>query len=84
IDVATMGNSMIIGTLQANGLANFKANAPAATDPILQQVFAAAIDHGNMREVAPAAETGQQVFTDDRAPVEEVIDQLILSYVTSK
>ena len=84
VDVASMGNSMIIGSMQANGLANFAANAPAATDPILRTVFAESLDHGNMREVPPAAQTGEQVFTDDRAPVEEVIDQLILSYVTSK
>ncbi len=84
IDVANMGNSMVIGTMQADGLAHFKANAANATDPLLQQVFAASLDHGNMREVRPAAETGQPVFTDDRAPVEEVIDQLILNYVTAQ
>jgi len=84
IDVANMGNSMVIGTLQADGLAHFKANAATATDPLLQQVFAASLAQGNMREVRPAAETGQPVFTDDRAPVEEVIDQLILNYVTAQ
>ncbi|MDQ2806810.1 MAG: fused MFS/spermidine synthase [Chloroflexota bacterium] len=84
IDVANMGNSMVIGTMQADGLAHFKANAATATDPLLQQVFAASLAQGNMREVRPAAETGQPVFTDDRAPVEEVIDQLILNYVTAQ
>ena len=84
IDVANMGNSMVIGTMQAEGLAHFKANAATATDPLLQQVFAASLAQGNMREVRPAAETGEPVFTDDRAPVEEVIDQLILNYVTAQ
>ncbi len=81
IDVAGMGNSMIVGAAAGNGVANFRANAQANQDPLLAQVFAAAIDQGNMREVAPASVTGQLVFTDDRAPVEEVIDQVILSYV---
>jgi len=81
IDVASMGNSMIIGSMQGDGLANFKANAAYATDPLLQQVFAESIDKGNMREVEPASVTGEQIFTDDRAPVEQVIDQLILNYV---
>ncbi|MGI8589110.1 MAG: fused MFS/spermidine synthase [Chloroflexia bacterium] len=84
IDVAAGGNSMVIGTEQAGGISNFGANAAAATDPLLRQVFAASLDHGNMREVQPASVTGDPVFTDDRAPVEEVIDQLILSYVTGK
>ncbi|HUR04453.1 MAG TPA: fused MFS/spermidine synthase, partial [Nonomuraea sp.] len=84
IDVATMGNSMIIGSMEPNGLANFAANAQTANNPLLQEVFQASLQKGHMREVAPAAETGLQVFTDDRAPVEEVIDQLILSYVTGQ
>ncbi len=84
IDVANMGNSMVIGTMQADGLTHFQANAATATTPLLQQVFAASLQQGRMREVRPAAETGQPVFTDDRAPVEEVIDQLILNYVTAQ
>ena len=73
------GNSMIIGADAANGLENFRAAAARATHPVLQQVFAAATQFGNLREVAP----GGLVFTDDKAPVEEVIDQLILNYVGS-
>ena len=56
--------------------ANFAANAAAVTDPILKQVFDASLQKGNIREVKPNA--AGMVFTDDRAPVEEVIDQIIL------
>jgi predicted membrane-bound spermidine synthase len=82
IDVAGAGraggNSMIVGTDAADGIANFKANATRISDPILKQVFATSIQYGNMREAAP----GELVFTDDKAPVEEVIDQIILNYVS--
>jgi spermidine synthase len=81
IDVATMGNSMVIGSDSPDGPANFRANAAGVTDPLLKQVFTASLEHGNIREVQPAEQTGQPVFTDDRAPVEQVIDQLILNYV---
>ena len=73
------GNSMVAGTAAAGGLANFRAAADRATDPLLQPVFSAALTYGNMREVAP----GGLVFTDDKAPVEEVIDQIILNYVSA-
>jgi predicted membrane-bound spermidine synthase len=84
IDVANGGNSMVLGSMAADGVANFRANAAGVTQPLLRQVFDATLQHGAMREVRPAAETGQQVFTDDRAPVEEVVDQVILSYAAGQ
>jgi hypothetical protein len=42
-------------------------------------VFAAAVERGNIREVKPNPDV--VVFTDDRAPVEEVINQMILGVV---
>ena len=84
IDVAGTGNTMVIGSMQADGVAHFRANAATINQPLLQQVFAVSLDPniGKMREFTPADAAGHPVFTDDRAPVEEVIDQLILSYVT--
>jgi hypothetical protein len=70
--------------MAADGVANFRTNAAGVTQPLLRQVFDATLQHGAMREVRPAAETGQQVFTDDRAPVEEVVDQVILSYAAGQ
>jgi spermidine synthase len=86
IDVAGTGNTMVIGSMQAGGVAHFQANAAAIHQPLLQQVFAVSLDPniGKMREFTPADAAGHPVFTDDRAPVEEVIDQLILSYVTGQ
>ncbi len=86
IDVAGTGNTMIIGSMQDDGVAHFQANAAAIHQPLLQQVFALSLDPkiGKMREFTPADAAGHPVFTDDRAPVEEVIDQLILSYVTGQ
>ncbi len=86
IDVAGTGNTMVIGSMQDDGLAHFQANAAAIHQPLLQQVFAVSLDPniGKMREFTPADAAGHPVFTDDRAPVEEVIDQLILSYVTGQ
>jgi spermidine synthase len=79
IDVPTMANSMVIGTKQPTEIGNFAENAAGISDPTLQQVFKASLEKGNIREVKPVA--GAITFTDDKAPVEEVIDQMILGAV---
>ncbi|MEP6775330.1 MAG: fused MFS/spermidine synthase [Chloroflexota bacterium] len=79
IDVPTMANSMVIATKQPSQIGNFAENAANITDPILKQVFDACLQKGNIREVQPNPKG--YVFTDDRAPVEEVIDQIILGVV---
>jgi spermidine synthase len=80
IDVPTMANSMVIGTkLQDTSIAYFSQNAATVTNPILKQVFDASLQKGNIREITP--DPSALVFTDDKAPVEEVIDQIILGVV---
>jgi spermidine synthase len=79
IDVPTLSNSMVIGTKNPSRIENFAENAAGITDPTLRQVFTAALERGNIREVKPNPDI--VVFTDDRAPVEEVIDQMILGVV---
>ncbi len=79
IDVPTLGNSMVVGTNRPTQLSNFAENAARVDQPLLKQVFDASLQQGNMREVKPKA--GALVFTDDKAPVEEVIDQIILGVV---
>jgi spermidine synthase len=74
------GNSMIAGLMEGDGLANFRAAAARATDPILRQVFDASVKYGHLREVPPS----DFAFTDDKAPIEEVIDQIILGVVNSQ
>ncbi|MEO8285564.1 MAG: fused MFS/spermidine synthase [Chloroflexota bacterium] len=79
IDVPTMANSMVVGTKDGTTIQNFRDNAAQATNPLLKQVFDASIQKGNIREVQP--NSAALIFTDDKAPVEEVIDQIILGVV---
>lgn len=74
IDVARYTNTILVGSqtplsaeaLRAN-LDRYGANAP------VRHVAEWSLQEGNMRAISP----GGMVFTDDRAPVEMVIDQMI-------
>jgi hypothetical protein len=85
LDVPSFGNSIIIGVKQpvGDGVANFRANMQRMDDPILafvmQQGLVGDAETGKlpMREWT-ASEAAQRPFTDDWAPVERVIDQLIV------
>ena len=79
IDVPTMANSMVVGTFAESSIDNFTRNAAQAQHPALREVFERSVQQGNIREVRPQA--GGIIFTDDKAPVEEVINQMILEYV---
>ncbi|HEX8228467.1 MAG TPA: fused MFS/spermidine synthase [Chloroflexia bacterium] len=79
IDVPTMANSMIIGTASPSRYENFAENASRVDQPVLKQIFDVSQQKGNIREVEPDA--AKLVFTDDKAPIEEVINQIILGYV---
>ena len=69
-------NSIVVGTNQPTRLANFAANAATLANPTLRQVAATGLSQGRVREVP----SGGTVFTDDWAPVEKVIDEIILGY----
>jgi predicted membrane-bound spermidine synthase len=69
-------NSIVVGTNEPTQLANFAANAATLASPTLRQVATTGLTQGRIREVAP----GGTVFTDDWAPVEKVIDEIILGY----
>jgi spermidine synthase len=80
IDTARFANSMIIATNSPTSLNNFMINASNLTNPLLQSVARESIASGNIRE-----EHSRTVyFTDDRAPVEQLIDQIILGAVENK
>jgi spermidine synthase len=82
IDVPTMRNSMVVGTNRPSRLTNFARNAesvPSTQYPLLKEVFERSLQSGNIREMKPQA--SGYVFTDDKAPVEEVINQMILQVV---
>jgi predicted membrane-bound spermidine synthase len=69
-------NSIVVGTNQPTQLGNFAANAAALANPTLRQVASTALTQGGVREVS----SSPVVFTDDWAPVEKVIDEIILGY----
>ncbi len=79
IDTARFSNSIIIGTNAHTALGNFQANANVMTNAPLQSVMNSSITYGNIRE----EHTAHAVFTDDRAPVEQLIDSIILNVAAS-
>jgi spermidine synthase len=75
IDVDRYHNTIVVGTFNPNGLADFAANAAALDEGSpLRQVAERSLATGRIRLVPP----GDVVFTDDHAPVELVVDQIIL------
>jgi spermidine synthase len=80
IDTERFTNSLVIGTNAPTSLANFMINSADLNNPLLQSVAQASIAYGNIRE-----EHSRTVyFTDDRAPVEQLIDQIILNAVENQ
>ncbi len=76
VDVERYNNSMVIATNQdSSSIENFIKNIDAVPEEsIIRSVGDASIEHGNIRRYNGDA----QVFTDDLAPVELVVDQIIL------
>jgi spermidine synthase len=74
IDVDRYTNTMLVAgdsPLSARALAEHAASLDAASP--VREVAVWSLSTGNIRDIAP----GGMVFTDDRAPVELVIDQMI-------
>ncbi len=79
IDTERFANSIIVGTNARTSLDNFGANADIMTNGSLLSVMSSSITYGNIRE----EHTAHAVFTDDRAPVEQLIDSIILNVAAS-
>ncbi len=79
IDTERFSNSIIIGTNAHTALDNFFINAERMTNAPLATVMNSSIAYGNMRE----EHTARVNFTDDRAPVEQLIDSIILNVAES-
>ena len=76
IDVARYSNSIVVGTNAPASIENFRQNlAGFSPESPVGQVGAISLETGNLREVMP----GGPVFTDDHAPVELVVDQIIVN-----
>jgi spermidine synthase len=82
VDLAQEGsdltNVLVVATRQPTRLENLAANAELLTHPILQQVAEDSIPR------TTEFTTPTIVFTDDKAPVEQVIHGLILSFVAGQ
>ena len=75
IDAERYSNSIVVGSKAPTCLENFSANdANFPADSPVRVVAERSLAIGEIREVAP----GARVFTDDHAPVELVVDQIIL------
>ncbi len=75
VDVEGYSNTMVIATKEPTTIETFKqAVASQPQDSLLRTVGERSLASGNVREVT-ASDT---VFTDDHAPVERVIDQIII------
>lgn len=80
IDAAGYTNTLVIGTRTPSQLANFLANVNAERTLHPQSsavtIGDLAMQTGNVRESQP----GPRIFTDDLAPVEDVIDRILIDY----
>ena len=72
-----LGNSLVVATRQPTTLADLQANLPAFDHPLLAEVARRAAPQA--RRAAPPP--GTPIFTDDRAPVEQVVHALVLKYM---
>jgi spermidine synthase len=82
IDVPSFANTMIYGTSEPTTMQDVLHNLALAHEPLVQQLAETAVGPGapgNLR-VSPYHD---QVFTDDLAPVERLIDEIIFSYATA-
>jgi len=75
IDVPDTFNSVLVATVQPTEAKNLEANLQLIEDPFLRDVVRRAA--ANLRPLPPK---GGVVFTDDRAPIEQMMHSLILRY----
>ncbi len=70
-------NTLVFATKTPMTLEQFRANTQQVQNPVLRAVMAEAFRIGNIRQYEPDREAA---FTDDLAPIERVIDQIIVDY----
>lgn len=75
IDVNRYTNSIVIGTNQPTEIGNFRENIERLEPGLIRTVGEVSLETGNIREWTEAKPG--QVFTDDHAPVERVVDLII-------
>ena len=84
IDTAGFGNQILVGVNQpvGDGVLNFQKNFERMQIPVLKQVMSWSLNDGPapMREFLPT-DVRFAPFTDDHAPVEQLIDSLIFDQI---
>jgi spermidine synthase/MFS family permease len=90
LDVPTLGNSIIVGVKEpiGDGVTNFEVNLQRMEDPVLRAVMQQALASNSaklpLREWTTVDAAAWRPFTDDWAPVESVIDRMILRAVEAE
>jgi hypothetical protein len=84
IDTAGFGNQILVGVNRpvGDGALNFEQNFERMQVPVLRQVMDWSLNKGPapVREFL-ASEARYEPFTDDKAPVEQLIDSLIFDQI---
>ena len=80
VDVPAFNNTLVYGTTEPVTIDDVRHNLGLVTEPLAQYVAQSVLNEGRLR-VSPYHD---QVFTDDLAPVERLIDEIIFSYVTGR
>ncbi|GAB4210341.1 MAG: fused MFS/spermidine synthase [Roseiflexaceae bacterium] len=83
IETAGFGNQIIVGVNQpvGDGVRNFTNNIADLQSPVLRGVMGWALSQGQgpLREIKLEEVQSEPIFTDDKAPVEQLIDSLIFN-----
>jgi len=80
VDVPAFNNTLIYGSTERVTVDDVRHNLGLVDEPVAQDVARSVINEGRLR-VSPYH---GQVFTDDLAPVERLIDEIIFGYVSGK
>ncbi|HLQ15639.1 MAG TPA: fused MFS/spermidine synthase [Candidatus Eisenbacteria bacterium] len=80
VDVPEFANTLVYGSTQPVTVDEVRHNLGLVNEPLARTVADSALAEGNLR-VSPYH---GQVFTDDLAPVERLIDQIIFGYVSGR
>jgi len=80
IDVPEFANTLVYGSTKPVTIEDIRHNLGLIKEPLALTVANSALVEGNLR-VSPYH---GQVFTDDLAPVERLIDQIIFGYVSGR
>ena len=78
LDVPSYSNTLVYGTTEPVTRSDVEHNLGLAREPLVREVAESAAATGDIR---PSPYRGQ-VFTDDLAPVEQLIDSIILGFIS--